>query len=88
MAAQAEAGIRRAQAELQAQRNEELTGEGEQAAGTSDDINAVNDTGEGREPVVGESSGPPNDGFSETSEQDRASERPFGLVSNLIDIAV
>lgn len=88
VAAQAEAGIRRAQAELQAQRSEELTGEEEEAAGTTDDINAVDDTGVSREPGEGASSDTQNDGLSRTSEEDRASERTFSLVSNLIDIAV
>jgi hypothetical protein len=83
VAAQAEAGIRQAQAELQAERNEELTGEAE-ASGTSDDVNA----GDVNANVDGASSTTTNDDFSGPSDRDRAAERTFDLVANLIDIAV
>ncbi len=84
VAAQAEAGIRRAQAELHAQRNEELAGE---ASGSSNDINAVDGAGDGG-PVEGPSSAAASDGFAGASDGDQASERSFGPISNLIDIAV
>lgn len=87
VAAQAEAGIRRAQAELQAQRNEELAGEAEEASGSSNDINAVDGAGDGG-PVEGPSSAAASDGFAGASDGDQASERSFGPISNLIDIAV
>lgn len=87
VAAQAEAGIRRAQAELQAQRNEELAGEGE-GSETSNDINAADTAGDVSANGEGPSSSTANDRVFGAPDRDRAAEKTFSLVSNLIDIAV
>lgn len=87
VAAQAEAGIRRAQAELQAQRNEELAGEGE-GSETSNDINAADTAGDVSANGEGPSSSTANDRVFGAPDRDRAAEQTFSLVSNLIDIAV
>lgn len=87
VAAQADAGIRQAQAELNAQRAEELSGEGDTAS-PANDIGSLDNDGPVREGAAAAESASTGSGFGDGGGRDGAAERTSELVSNLLDIAV
>jgi hypothetical protein len=86
VAAQAEAGIRQARAELQAQRAEELTGEGEDGPGATEETGAPNaNAAEApRNGLAAREGGP----FAQTQGRENSDIPASALVSRLVDIAV
>lgn len=86
VAAQAEAGIRQAQGELQAQRADELTGDGEDAVGATQAAGAPGaDAAES--PRDGQAVGE-GGAFAQTRDEQGRGNQASALVSRLVDIAV